>query len=151
MNLGRPFSFDRYIFVVASYCRDLYFWQAASQVSPLALSSDKGRVYGAVIQSSPGGEIQRSGSSSGWDRLDGRGNPYPYSLNKSNADVQCSELLFFSECISSEVSRWTRANLMAGCFSPCCLAACSYHQSCLSSSTGSGMSQGSLPFSRISF
>lgn len=71
MNLGRPFSFDRYIFVVASYCRDLYFWQAASQVSPLALSSDKGRVYGAVIQSSPGGEIQRSGSSSGWDRLDG--------------------------------------------------------------------------------
>lgn len=151
VNLGRSFSFDRYIFVVASYCRDLYSLQATSQVSPLVLGSDKGRVYGAVIQSSPGGEMQRTGSSSGWGRLDGWGNPYPYSLNKSNAGVQCSELLFFSVCISPEVSRWTKANLMAGCFSPCCLATCSYHLSCLTSSTGSGMSQLSLPFSRISF
>lgn len=38
VNLGRSFSFHRYIIVVPGYCNDLYLFQATSQTSPGCLA-----------------------------------------------------------------------------------------------------------------
>lgn len=69
INLSRSFSFEGYIFVVPGYCRCLYFLQAASQVSSLILSTDKGRTYASVTQSPSCGEMWRTISSRGWADL----------------------------------------------------------------------------------
>lgn len=131
VNLGRLFSFHRYIILMPTYCSSPYLFKATSQTSLRCLAQSKQHLW---YRNS---EFLLVGRPGGWEAaVDGEipwlgnQNPCPWFLYESNASLQCLELSFFSVCISPAVLWWTKGNLMVGCYSLCCLRVCSHHLSC---------------------